>query len=286
MQGAYEYVVTGTMKDYDQTSVLPTITVLVLSVAGEFDEVGPKTVERHACMIPGTKFVSKRASVTSVSSVVQSAVSCNRDRSSGRRYTDPLPTIPESTMAQSPEEQTAKMVESLPATTGRSMDQWLALTKASGKAKHGELVSWLKTAHHITHGYANLIAHYTLKSDAGSIIAEGGDLVAEMFSGDKVAVRPIFDALMTHIRGFGSDLEESPKKGYLSLRRKTQFATLHPSTKARFDVGIKIKGLAPAGRLEAAGSWNAMMSHRVRLASPVDVDAELVGWLRQAYEGA
>lgn len=189
-------------------------------------------------------------------------------------------------MASSPEEQTAKMVAALPSTTGKSLDQWLSLTRASGKAKHGELVTWLKADHGITHGYANLIAHYTLKSDAGSIMAEGGDLVSEMFAGDKAALRPIFDALLTHIKAFGSDIEEAPKKGYLSLRRTTQFATLHPSTKTRFDVGLKLKGRAPANRLEAAGSWNAMVTHRVRLASVADVDAELVQWLRDAYDAA
>jgi hypothetical protein len=72
----------------------------------------------------------------------------------------------------------------------------------------------------------------------------------------------------------------------MSLRRKTQFATLHPSTKTRFDVGLKLKGVPPAGRLEAAGSWNAMVTHRVRLESADGVDKELVGWLRKAYEQA
>jgi proline iminopeptidase len=57
MQGEYEYVVTGTLKNYDQTSFLPKINVPVLSTTGEFDEVGPKTVEKHARMIPGAKFV-------------------------------------------------------------------------------------------------------------------------------------------------------------------------------------------------------------------------------------
>jgi pimeloyl-ACP methyl ester carboxylesterase len=56
-QGAYEYVVTGTLKNYDQTSVLPTIKVPVLVTTAEFDEVGPKTVEKHARMIPGAKFI-------------------------------------------------------------------------------------------------------------------------------------------------------------------------------------------------------------------------------------
>lgn len=187
-------------------------------------------------------------------------------------------------MPQTPEEQTAKMVASLSETTGKSIEQWLVLTRARGAAKHGELVSWLKSEHGITHGYANLISHVTLKSDSGSMMAEGSDLVAEMFAGDRAAVRPIFDALMAHITAFGTDIEQAPKKGYLSLRRKTQFATLHPSTKTRFDVGMKLKGVAPSGRLEAAGSWNAMVSHRVRLASADEVDAEVVAWLRQAYD--
>ena len=126
----------------------------------------------------------------------------------------------------------------------------------------------------------------TLKSDATSMRAEGSDLVSDMFAGDKAELRPIFDALMTAIRGFGSDIEESPKKGYLSLRRTTQFATLHPSTKTRFDLGLKLKAVPPGPRLEAAGSWNAMVTHRVRLASESDVDADVIGWLRKAYDMA
>ena len=57
MQGAYEYVVTGTLKNYDARADLPRIKVPVLSTTGEFDEVGPKTVEAHAKMIPGARFI-------------------------------------------------------------------------------------------------------------------------------------------------------------------------------------------------------------------------------------
>ncbi|MFN8668460.1 MAG: DUF4287 domain-containing protein [Gemmatimonadaceae bacterium] len=189
-------------------------------------------------------------------------------------------------MATSPEEQTANMIASLPEKTGKSLDTWIALAKATGKAKHGELLTWLKGEHGVTHGYANLIAHMTLKSDSGSKLQAGDDLVGEMFAGDRAALRPIFDALMRAITAFGSDIEQAPKKGYLSLRRKTQFATLHPSTKTRFDVGIKLKGVPPAGRLEAAGSWNGMVTHRVKLDAPQQVDGELIAWLRAAYDAA
>ena len=57
MQGAFEFVVTGTLKNYDARADLPKIKVPVLSTVGEFDEVGPKTVEAHAKLIPGAKFV-------------------------------------------------------------------------------------------------------------------------------------------------------------------------------------------------------------------------------------
>ena len=189
-------------------------------------------------------------------------------------------------MATSPEEQLATMIASLKAKTGTSLEQWSVLAKKSGKTRHGEIVAWLKGEHGMTHGYANLVAHTALKSAAGSRAATGDDLVAAMFAGDKAALRPIYDALMKKILAFGPDIEQAPKKGYMSLRRKTQFATLHPSTKTRFDLGLKLKGVEPAGRLEKAGSWNAMVSHRVRLESASDVNAEVIGWLRAAYAAA
>jgi proline iminopeptidase len=57
MQGAYEYVVTGTLKNYDARADLPKIKVPVLSTTGEFDEVGPAFVEAHAKLIPGARFI-------------------------------------------------------------------------------------------------------------------------------------------------------------------------------------------------------------------------------------
>ena len=85
---------------------------------------------------------------------------------------------------------------------------------------------------------------------------------------------------------FGKDVELAPKKTYVSLRRAKQFGLVQPSTKTRVDVGINLKGMPPTDRLEASGSFNAMVSHRVRVASAKEVDAELIGWLKRAYEHA
>jgi len=93
-------------------------------------------------------------------------------------------------------------------------------------------------------------------------------------------------ALVTKVGGFGNDVDLSPKKAYVSLRRSKQFGLIQPSTATRVDVGLNLKGVAPKGRLEASGSFNSMCTHRVRLESVKDVDAELVSWRKQAYEKA
>lgn len=178
---------------------------------------------------------------------------------------------------------TEKMIANLEANTGKSLDQWVAATRASGNAKHGQIVAWLKSDHGLGHGYANLVAHKALASDAGSHAED--DLMDSMFEGPRAAMKPAYDKAAEFLRSLGS-VEFAPKKGYVSLRRTKQFALLQPSTKDRLDVGINLKGVEPEGRLEKAGSWNAMVTHRVRVGSAEEVDAELEAWLRRAWEAA
>lgn len=192
-------------------------------------------------------------------------------------------------MANSPEEMAASMVANMREKTGKTLDQWLKIVMQSGAAKHGEIVKQLKAEHGIGHGYANMIAHYHLNA-ASLPEAAGGegtvDLVAAQYAGEKAALRPIYDELIKLVQGFGSDVEISPKKTYVSLRRSKQFGLIQPSTKTRVDVGINLKGVEPAGRLEASGSFNAMVSHRVKIESKKDVNAELKKWLKAAYDKA
>ena len=176
---------------------------------------------------------------------------------------------------------TAKMVANLESNTGRSFADWLTLARGSGQPKHGQLVAWLKSEQGLTHGYANLVAHKALASDAGSMA--GDDLMAAMFEGPKAAMKPAYDRVAGVVGGLDG-VEFAPKKGYVSFRRSKQFGLAQPSTKDRLDLGLTLKGVEPAGRLEAAGSWNTMVTHRVRIGSAEEVDAEVEGWIRQAWE--
>ena len=179
--------------------------------------------------------------------------------------------------------QTQAMVGKLAATTGKPLDAWIALVTKSGLETHGEIVALLKARHGLGHGYANLVTHLARQSHAGA--SSGDDLVSAQYAG-KPDLEPIYQKLVAAVRKFGADLEIAPKKGYVSLRRSKQFGLIQPSTKTRLDIGINLKGVKPAGRLETSGSFNAMVTHRVRVGVVADVDPELIGWLKQAYDTA
>ncbi len=188
-------------------------------------------------------------------------------------------------MAKSPEEGMASLIRNLEEKTGKSIDAWVAIARGSGKTKHKEIVNYLKAQHSLSHGYANQVAIRALAA-ADAPAAGSDDLVEAQYAGAKSAIRPVYEAIAKAVRAFGSDVELSPKKAYVSLRRSKQFGLIQPTTATRVDVGIVLKGVPPVGRLEASGSFNAMVTHRVRVASVKEVDSELIGWLRQAYEGA
>jgi predicted transport protein len=187
-------------------------------------------------------------------------------------------------MAKSPEAATVSMIENLEEKTGRSLAEWVRIAQTCGKEKHGDIVAFLKSRHGLGHGYANLVVHKA--REAVGAPAGSEDLVTAQYAGPKAVLRPIYDKLIAAVQEFGAGVEISPKKTYVSLRRSKQFALIQPSTATRLDVGINLKG-APAGkRLEASGSFNAMVSHRVRLERVDQVDAELIQWLRQAFDAA
>jgi hypothetical protein len=188
-------------------------------------------------------------------------------------------------MAKSPEEMKAAMIAGLRDKTGKALDEWLTILRASKLSKHKEFMTLLKTEHGLTHGFANMIALQALQSDSHTA-GDTDALIDAQYAGAKAGLRPIYDALLAAIQKFGKDVEVSPKKAYVSLRRNKQFAIIQPSTATRLDVGINLKGTAAKGRLETAGSFNAMVSHRVRLSQLAEVDKELLGWLKAAYEAS
>ncbi|XOV80446.1 MAG: DUF5655 domain-containing protein [Aestuariibacter sp.] len=181
-----------------------------------------------------------------------------------------------------PEQQLQTMLTNLPDKTGKPLTEWMTILGDTQHDKHGQVVTYLKSEWQVTHGFANLIAQQFLQKNLNS----DDDLVATQYSNGKEALQPIYEQLIKHLAGFGKDVEIAPKKAYVSIRRKKQFAIIQPSTKSRLDVGINLKDTAPTDRLENSGSFNAMVTHRVRLTDMTQVDEELVQYLKNAYQQA
>jgi hypothetical protein len=174
-------------------------------------------------------------------------------------------------------------LENIKAKTGKAPDDFRALAKEKGLTKSREIVAWLKKDFGLGYGHAGAI--WYLIGHADDVKASPDDRLAKLFAGKKAVWRKPYDALATKIAKFGPDVEISPNMTYINVvRKRKKFAILQPSAVERFDIGVKLKGVAPTGRLEAAGSWNAMVTHRVRISDPNEIDNTVLAWLKQAYD--
>jgi predicted transport protein len=179
------------------------------------------------------------------------------------------------------------IARNLPAKTGRTFQQWVDLVKKAGLATRPERVQWLKSKHQLGAVTANFIA---AEAEGRSIIdayADESALLETMYSGEKAALRPIYEELARAARELGKDVDLTVCKTYVGIRKGRQFAMIKPATRTRVDLGLVLPEAKPAGRLLNAGSiGNERMTHRIEIASKKEIDAELRRWLRAAYERA
>ncbi len=175
--------------------------------------------------------------------------------------------------------------------SGKSLAQLKAAIRKSGKSKHGEIRTWLKESLGLGHGDANLVTHLTLQSDDASATSASrsagasiDDVLDGIYTGKKAHLRPIHDQLMIAIHRFG-EFEIAPKKGYVSLRRKKQFAMLGPKTNERFELGLNLKEKIDDPRVKALPP-GGMCQYVVPLTSPSEVNAKLIAVVKRAYDAA
>lgn len=179
-------------------------------------------------------------------------------------------------------------LDNIKAKTGKTPQDFRDLAEKKGflkpGVKAGEIVAWLKEDFGLGHGHAMAIVN-TLKTATQPKLSSE-EKVSKHFSGSKSGWRKTYEDLLSKIEEFGLDVTVSPTDSYLSLLRKGKKFAIIQITAEQMDIGIKLKGIPPEGRLATAGLWNSMVTHRVRIDNPRQIDAELISWLRQAYDKA
>lgn len=179
-------------------------------------------------------------------------------------------------------------LDNIEAKTGKTPQDFKALAEAKGflepGVKAGEIAAWLKEDFGLGHGHAMAIVLVLKQVNSPD---PGVDAkIGKLFSGKRSAWRETYDELLEKVSKFGADVSVSPTDSYISILRKGKKFAVVQVRIDRLDLGIKLKGIPTEGRLEPAGKWDGMVTHRVRIDDPKQIDATVISWLHQAYEKA
>lgn len=189
-------------------------------------------------------------------------------------------------MPMTPQQMGDAIIRNLPAKTGRTLEEWIDLVRTQGPATRKERTQWLKSVHGLGHVQAQVVAG---EADKARWYTEAPpqELIDAQYAGAKEHLRPIYERLVSEVQALGDDARIDARKTYASLARRRQFGIIQASTKSRVDLGLRLDGAEPGERLLAAGSFGSgQVTHRIAIFSVEEVDREVTGWLRDAYEHA
>lgn len=179
-------------------------------------------------------------------------------------------------------------LDNIQAKTGKTPEDFKVLAEKKGflkpGVKTGEIVAWLKEDFGLGRGHAMAIVLLLKQVNAPKSSAD--EKISKLFGGNRSGWRKTYDGLLGKIGKFGSDVTVSPTNSYISILRKGRKFAVVQVTSARLDIGIKLKGIPSKGRLGESGAWNTMVTHRVQIDDPKQIDAKVISWLHQAYDKA
>ena len=178
----------------------------------------------------------------------------------------------------------AKAIAGLKEKTGRTLDQWIALTRKAGPRTEQDRAAWLKDTHKLGTNYAKWLAARAGGSGLSDYDPEA--LVDAMYAGGKEGLRPIHERLLSEAVKLGKDVTVTPCATIVPIRRRHVIAQIKPSTNTRIDLGLALKDTKPTGRLLDTGGFakKDRITHRIPVTSMADIDDEVRRWLRKAYE--
>lgn len=166
--------------------------------------------------------------------------------------------------------------------TGQGVDAWNRDIAAAAPGTEEALRAWL-TDHGVT-GYPQMLLVWETFGYPDFLLASADELVDDQYR-DRSHLRPIFDAVIATVSGF-DQVSIQARKTYVSLvtPRRT-FAIVQATTRKRVDIGLRLGGIEPHGRLLPAKSLgNDTITVRIALESVDDLDAGAIAWLQRAYQ--
>jgi hypothetical protein len=186
------------------------------------------------------------------------------------------------------------VVANMKTRTGRSLEEWIDLTKKSGPKDEAAQRDWLKSEHKLGTNYAWWIAGRVHgkgedDTDPDAYLRSAEKYVQDMFAGKREALRPIYEKLVEIGMDLGDDVKVCPCQTMVPLYRENVFAQIKPATNTRIDLGLCLreakslpKRIVPTGGLEKGDR----ITHRIPITSVDEIDAEVKRWMKVAYDEA
>ena len=187
-----------------------------------------------------------------------------------------------------------KWISELKEKTGRTVEEWVALTQKEGPASgHKARVAWLKKKYKMGNNSAWWIAERAggkgwEEDSPDAYLATAKKYVEEQYSGKKEALRPIYDELLEIGKSTANDVKACPCQTMVPLYRNHVFAQIKPTTNSRIDLGFalaKHKGKLPKRLIDTGGlAKKDRITHRIEITDVAQIDDEVRKWVKIAYE--
>ena len=183
-----------------------------------------------------------------------------------------------------PDDMMAAVAASMAERTGRTLDEWVDLVRASGidPLDRNAVRRWLKSEHDVLQNSQWAIADAAARA-AGWVPPTIEEYVDGQYAGPKVALRPIFDRLRQILQSFGDDVTIEGRSTYTPFVRRRQFAAVAAATRGRVDVGLRYSE-PPASALLTPATAPGQATHRLSLTAPEEITGEVESLLRAAYD--
>ncbi|MBP8942400.1 MAG: DUF4287 domain-containing protein [Saprospiraceae bacterium] len=186
-------------------------------------------------------------------------------------------------MAKTSGEFEQEFIQSAKEKTGKSLEQWLPVVKASGLTKQMEITNWLKSSHELNHMQASLLAGLYLNHGMPVYQNESSLLDNQFIKSEQM--RPLFEVVSRKIMSLFPDAQLIPKKTYLSFTATREFAAINIKPK-EIRLGVDLGDQAFDDTLQKSKLTGPMprISHMVVLTDIGQFDKKVISFLQASFD--
>jgi len=186
----------------------------------------------------------------------------------------------------------AAILNSLPEKTGKSVDEWAKLLAEAGMTTSKSMARYLRDHYDIARPTATIlfakINNIRHELEAEAYLEYAPTRIDKQYTGGKAHLRPLAELLFAELDKLGADVGASPCKTFVPFYRQHVFAQVKAATQKRIDVGLALAcydGQIPERLKDTGGAAKGdRITHVIGITAPEEIDAELIQWMRTAYE--